>query len=57
MMRAKSDVKKCLWCGGCVSVCPTSAITLYERIIDVDDNCNGCGICLRFCPVGAMLEA
>jgi len=55
-MIARSDEKKCAWCGGCVAVCPTNAITLQGRGIEVDDNCNGCGICLWFCPVGAMVE-
>ncbi|RLJ05925.1 MAG: ferredoxin [Candidatus Aenigmatarchaeota archaeon] len=48
------DRKKCLRCGGCVSVCPATALTLTEHGITVNDNCNNCGICVNFCPVEAL---
>ena len=49
--------EKCLYCGGCVGVCPVDAIILYEINIEIDNNtCTQCGICIRFCPVGALEE-
>ncbi|MBN2542716.1 4Fe-4S binding protein [bacterium] len=45
----------CIDCGGCVSVCPTQALTLFvkELIYDVD-RCDYCGFCERACPYGAI---
>ena len=49
------DRGKCLYCGGCVGVCPAHAIELKETILSVDeDKCTKCGICVKFCPVGAI---
>ncbi len=48
------DSCKCLYCGGCVGLCPTDALTLYETRLEVGDECNDCGICIQFCPVGAL---
>jgi ferredoxin len=46
---------KCLYCGGCVGVCPVDAITLNEVILLIDDGkCTRCGICVKYCPVGAL---
>lgn len=50
----KVDEKKCLRCGGCVGVCPVSALTLTEHGIKCDQKCTNCGICINFCPVGAL---
>ncbi|RLG22003.1 ferredoxin [Candidatus Micrarchaeota archaeon] len=51
----KVDREKCIYCGGCVSVCPVNALTLLETRIDCDaKKCINCGICERFCPVGAI---
>lgn len=51
----KIDREKCLWCGSCVGVCPTLALTLKETYVDVDqERCTLCGICVRACPVGAI---
>ncbi|MFH1403597.1 MAG: 4Fe-4S binding protein [Candidatus Altiarchaeota archaeon] len=47
----------CLYCGGCVGVCPQNAIELRETLIDIDqDKCNDCGLCFKFCPAGAMVK-
>lgn len=59
MNGGKSMVKpnyKCLICGGCVGLCPQSAICLEGLRIVVDEKCTNCGICIKFCPVGAMEE-
>jgi len=51
----KVDTNKCLYCGGCVSVCPTGALELKEtKIIFNKEKCIDCGACLKFCPVGAL---
>jgi len=46
---------KCIYCGGCTSVCPVTALELKENILTIDEKkCTNCGICVRFCPVGAL---
>jgi ferredoxin len=50
----RTDSGKCLRCGGCVGVCPRSALTLTEHGIVCDGRCNSCRICISFCPVGAI---
>jgi energy-converting hydrogenase A subunit Q len=49
------DKRKCFYCGGCVSVCPTLAITLYETRVECDESkCIKCKICETGCPIGAI---
>jgi ferredoxin len=51
----KVDRRKCLYCGGCVGVCPAYALELKETLLAVDETkCTKCGICVKFCPVGAI---
>jgi len=51
----RADKNKCLRCGGCVAVCPRSALKLTEHGIScVRDKCTNCKICVEFCPVGAL---
>jgi ferredoxin len=51
----KVDRRKCLYCGGCVGVCPSKALELKEIVLEVDEGkCIKCGICVKFCPVGAI---
>lgn len=53
----KYDKEKCLYCGGCVSVCPVQALELMETEIKViNEKCINCNICVKLCPVGAMSE-
>jgi ferredoxin len=53
-MAIKNDPKKCLYCGGCVGVCPVQAIKLNETRIEIDaSKCINCGSCVLICPVGA----
>ena len=48
------DVKTCVGCGACVSVCPNGAISLQEgRAVVERHRCSGCGKCVAPCPVGA----
>jgi len=49
------DPERCAYCGGCVSVCPTEALTLAETRLQVDDlACSECGNCVVACPMGAL---
>jgi len=53
--KAKVDKKKCLACGGCISVCPQDALHWCGDKASVDEeNCTSCAICIRICPVGAI---
>ena len=55
--KAKVDRKKCLACGGCISVCPQDALTWIGGKALVDQKkCIGCSICIRTCPIGAISE-
>lgn len=48
------DKKKCLKCGGCVSVCPAGALELKENIIWDKEICTACKSCEKACPVNAI---
>jgi ferredoxin len=51
----KNNPNKCLYCGACVGVCPTQALTLKDTKIVVDEKkCISCGACVKICPVAAM---
>ena len=53
--KAKVDEKKCLACGGCISVCTQNALSMIGGRAYVDDGkCISCAICIRTCPVGAI---
>jgi ferredoxin len=55
--KAKVDIKKCLSCGGCISVCPQDALSMQGMKAFVDrKKCIGCAICINICPIGAILE-
>jgi len=52
------DIKICLSCGGCISVCPQDA--LYMKGLKAhlnDEKCIRCGICYKTCPIGAIQES
>jgi Fe-S-cluster-containing hydrogenase component 2 len=54
-MAVKWNKAKCIRCGGCVGICPKSALDLKESGIEVNaEECIDCGACEKFCPVGAM---
>jgi ferredoxin len=51
----KVNRSKCLYCGGCVGICPAQALELRETVLFVDEKrCTKCGLCVKFCPVGAI---
>jgi ferredoxin len=53
--KARVDIKICLACGGCISVCPQNAIDMYGgRAFVKEDECISCAICIRICPIGAI---
>jgi ferredoxin len=53
--KANVDGKKCLACGGCISVCPQDAILMIGSYANIEkEKCNSCAICIRMCPVGAI---
>ena len=46
---------KCVGCGNCVPVCPMGAISVANRMADVDqDACVECNTCYRFLPSEGM---
>lgn len=53
--KAVVDKKKCLGCGGCISVCPQDAIDMQSNYAFVNkEKCINCGICIQTCPVAAI---
>jgi Fe-S-cluster-containing hydrogenase component 2 len=49
--------EKCVGCGGCVDLCPTTAISLVEDLAWIDANiCLECTTCVKVCPVRAPQE-
>nr|MBC7246091.1 geranylgeranyl reductase family protein [Chloroflexota bacterium] len=51
------DVRRCAYCGSCVSVCPVNALDLQETRLVVTEDCIECNLCLSACPMGALLPA
>ena len=51
-----SPVKaECVGCGKCAEICPAKAITMRNRLPDIDrKKCIHCFCCQEFCPKGAM---
>jgi ferredoxin len=51
-----NDVSKCVNCGACVSLCPTSALSLSEdNTLKVEsDKCIRCGACVAACPLRSL---
>lgn len=45
----------CGYCGGCISVCPTSALDLVDVFVSKNESlCIGCRACAKVCPLGAI---
>jgi ferredoxin len=51
------DSEKCVACGGCIDLCPETAISMINDKVEIDpDRCIECGICVKVCPVNAPIE-
>lgn len=50
----KIDVDTCVGCGGCIDLCPATAICLVNDRSRIDvDLCLECLTCVKVCPVKA----
>lgn len=48
------DTSVCLVCGGCIDLCPKTAIKMVDdRVIVIPEKCVECRICVQVCPVSA----
>lgn len=52
----RRDEEKCMECGVCTALCPTSALSMdADRHLVFDkEKCSVCMICTRVCPVRAL---
>ncbi|MDL2285547.1 CoB--CoM heterodisulfide reductase iron-sulfur subunit A family protein [Desulfovibrio sp. OttesenSCG-928-F07] len=56
---AAVDIKRCIGCGKCISVCPFKAIREMDfrgqvKAEVIEAVCQGCGVCNATCPQGAI---
>ena len=50
------NVDACLVCGGCIDICPKTAILMVDDNIMIDyEKCGECKICVEVCPVNAPI--
>jgi Fe-S-cluster-containing hydrogenase component 2 len=48
------DTAKCLVCGGCIDLCPKTAIKMVDdKVVVIAEKCIECKICVQVCPVSA----
>jgi len=53
----KINTTKCSGCGGCVNLCPVTAIYFSEDRAVIDEEiCTECGTCISICGRGAPQE-
>ncbi|MBU1626491.1 4Fe-4S binding protein [bacterium] len=55
----KIDIEKCIGCGGCASVCPSSLIEMIDNMDHITvrrhfSRCIYCGRCEEMCPENAI---
>ena len=44
----------CVACGGCIELCPKTAIRMIDDNVNVNaEKCVDCGICVKVCPLSA----
>ena len=52
------NTNKCLICGGCIDLCPKTAILMVDDTVVINsEKCSECKICVEVCPVNAPLVA
>lgn len=49
----ETDPQRCTLCGTCATSCPTSAITVQDKVITDAAHCVLCCACVRICPTRA----
>ncbi|MHA1440128.1 MAG: ATP-binding protein [Promethearchaeota archaeon] len=56
--KIKVDFDKCIYCGACISLCPTDALFLDEdlKLQFSEDKCLSCLLCIDSCPRYAIEE-
>ena len=48
------NTDECLVCGGCIDICPKTAILMADDKVMIDsEQCGECKICIEVCPVNA----
>ncbi len=51
------DDQRCTHCGACVTICPTDALYLDKKTMNVifdPEKCIACELCIKACPPRAM---
>lgn len=61
--RPKYEQEKCIKsispksrCSICKDVCSSNAITINQRSISIEENCNTCNKCVSYCPTNALVD-
>jgi L-aspartate semialdehyde sulfurtransferase ferredoxin len=57
--RVWREEEKCVHCGACTGLCPTSALSIQtsdSKTVFQVEKCVACGICGLACPFGAMKD-
>ena len=55
--KMKIEREKCSGCGGCINLCPVTAIYFKEDRAVIDEGiCTECGSCIPICGRGAAQE-
>ena len=53
----KKDDQRCIDCGSCLGICPTSALYMEKpsyRVLFEESKCIACELCVLACPTHAM---
>ena len=53
--RLEVNENRCIHCGACYSLCPTSVIKFKNHSVEFDEaECVACGLCIDACPTRAL---